>query len=76
MNKKSYKIIEAAEDSSPAFKSYSINEIMAAGGAMAFANKLGKKPQNILERLKALPKDAFLTEEEFEQAMKTLNESK
>jgi hypothetical protein len=31
---------------------------------------------NIENRLKKLPKDAFLTEEEVIQALKTLNESK
>jgi hypothetical protein len=57
-------------------KSYSIDEIMAAGGPTAFANKLGKNFQNIENRLKKLPKDAFLTDEEVEEAMKTLNQSK
>ena len=57
-------------------KSYSIDEILAAGGAEAFADKLGKNFQNVEIRLKKLPKDAFLTEEEVIQALKTLNESK
>jgi hypothetical protein len=58
------------------YKSYSVDEIMAAGGPIAFADKLGKNPQNILARLKALPKDAFLTEEEARLALKTLRETK
>lgn len=57
-------------------KSYSVNEIMAAGGPTAFANKLGKNPQNIIKRLEKLPKDAFLTDEEVEIALKMLKESK
>jgi len=57
-------------------KSYSIAEIMAAGGATAFANKMGKSPESIDDRLKALPKDAFLTNEEAIAALKMLNESK
>ncbi len=58
------------------FKSYSVEEIMAAGGTTAFANKLGKRPELIGERLNELPDDAFLTEDEFTRAMETLNRSK
>lgn len=57
-------------------KSYSIDEIMAAGGPTAFANKLGKNPENIVKRLEKLPEDAFLTDEEVEIALKMLKESK
>jgi hypothetical protein len=53
-------------------KAYSINEILAAGGADAFADKLGKNFQNIESRLKKLPEEAFLTEDEVLQALKTL----
>jgi hypothetical protein len=76
MSKKNVTSSEAGRYSFPSFKSHSVEEIMAAGGAMAFANRLGKNPQNIIERLKALPKGAFLTEDEYEQAIITLNESK
>jgi len=58
------------------FKSYSVEEILAAGGAIAFADKLGKNSRTLYEGLKSLPKDAFLTEEEFQQAMESLNASK
>ncbi|WP_299585835.1 hypothetical protein [Mucilaginibacter sp.] len=58
------------------YKSYSIDEIIAAGGATAFANKLGKNPQNIIKNLKTLPKDAFFTDEEVRQALETLKTSK
>lgn len=62
--------------STPRYKTYSIAEVMAAGGTTAFANKLGKKPTNIQDRLNKLPDDAFLTEEEADKALETLNESK
>ncbi|RYE35286.1 MAG: hypothetical protein EOP42_06575 [Sphingobacteriaceae bacterium] len=58
------------------FKSYSVDEIIAAGGTTAFANKLGKHPENLVNKLKDLPEDAFLTEEELVQALKMLKESK
>lgn len=49
---------------------------MAAGGATAFANKMGKNPDVIDDRLKELPKEAFLTKEDAVLALQTLNESK
>jgi len=49
---------------------------MAAGGTTAFANKLGKNPENIIKRLEKLPKEAFLTEEEVETGLRMLKESK
>ncbi|HAL80826.1 MAG TPA: hypothetical protein DCO83_00185 [Mucilaginibacter sp.] len=76
MNKKN---IETFNKSRPLFsglKSYSVDEILAAGGTTAFANKMGKNPQNIIKRLEKLPKDAFLTDEEVETALKMLKESK
>jgi hypothetical protein len=60
----------------PKFKSYSVDEILAAGGTDAFAEKMGKSWENLIANLEKLPKDAFLTDEEFEEAMKTLNQSK
>ena len=57
-------------------QSHSISEIMAAGGATAFANKLGKNPNNIDSKLKELSNDSFLTKEEATQALKALNEIK
>ena len=75
----SKKDIKDVEDKQPAFsrhRSYSINEILAAGGPDAFAEKLGKSWENLIDCLEKLPKDAFLTDEEFEDAMKTLNQSK
>lgn len=69
------KNVTASKDerlSFPSYKSYSVDEVLAAGGTTAFAEKLGKDPNKIIDRLKHLPKDVFLTEEEFEAAMKTL----
>jgi hypothetical protein len=57
-------------------KTYSVEEIMAAGGTTAFANKLGKNYENIISRLKELPKDAFLTDEEYNAALAILKNSK
>jgi hypothetical protein len=57
-------------------KSYSISEIMAAGGAEAFATKMGKTSQQLIARLKELPKEAFLTEEEAEIALEMLRNNK
>jgi len=57
-------------------KTHSISEILAAGGATAFANQIGKKPQNIVARLKALPREAFLTNEEAKSALEALKNNK
>ena len=76
MGKKDITVAEGEQHSFPRIKSYSINEIMEAGGMTAFANKLGKDPQRILARLQELPKDAFLTEDEVASALKILDESK
>jgi hypothetical protein len=76
MDKQKIKIPEDEGQNNFKYKSYSVDEIMAAGGPIAFYDKLGKNPQNILTRLKALPKDAFFTEEEAMQALKTLRETK
>ena len=76
MSKQSTKTSDEHKPLFADFKSYSVDEIIAAGGTTAFANKLGKHPELIGEKLKELPADAFLTEEELIQALKTLRESK
>lgn len=76
MSKQSTKTSDELKSSFFDFKSYSVDEIIAAGGTTAFANKLGKHPELIGEKLKELPEDAFLTEDELIQALKTLKESK
>lgn len=76
MSKKNIKIQSDAEPLFSRHKAYSVDEILAAGGTTAFANKLGKHPERLLQKLKSLPPDAFLTEDEFALAMETLNQSK
>ncbi|MFC0518994.1 hypothetical protein ACFFGT_32570 [Mucilaginibacter angelicae] len=58
------------------YRSYSVEEILAAGGATAFAVKMGKSMKGLEEELQAFPDDAFLTDEEFEAALAMLRESK
>jgi hypothetical protein len=72
------KNVETENELRPSFnyKSYSVDEIIAAGGATAFANKLGKNPQIIITNLRKLPKDAFFTDEEAKQALETLKATK
>jgi len=76
MSKKNIETENEIQPTLAKFKSYSVDEILAAGGATAFADKLGKNSRTLLEGLKTLPKDAFLTEEEAQQALETLNASK
>jgi hypothetical protein len=60
----------------PTYKSYSVDEVLAAGGATAFAVKMGKSLKGLKEELAALPPESFLTDEEFETALAMLRESK
>ena len=76
MNKKNIDAVQEGNFDFPRFKSYSVDEVLAAGGTTAFAKKLGKDSSKIIEDLKKLPKDAFLTDEEFEAAMETLRRGK
>ena len=76
MGKRNTKISRDAQPLFSRHKTYSVSEILAAGGATAFANKLGKRPQNSAEQLKKLPEDAFLTADEAMRALEMLNESK
>jgi hypothetical protein len=76
MGKKGTKASEDIAYSFPRYKSYSVEEILAAGGPTVFAHKLGKNPQTILEKLKKLPKESFLTNEEARQALEALKEYK
>ena len=76
MRKKNIETPNDEQFAFPKIKSYSVDEIMAAGGPDAFAEKLGKSWENVIANLKKFPKEAFLTDEEFEEAMKTLNASK
>lgn len=76
MSKRKIEESKIIKNTFPNFKSYSVEEILAAGGTTAFANKLGKNPENLAERLKQFPEEAFLTEDEFALALETLNRSK
>ena len=76
MGKRSTLKSEETNSSFSRHKSYSIDEIMASGGTTAFANKMGKNFQAIGNQLKKIPKDAFLTQEEADAALKMLNESR
>ncbi len=58
------------------FKSYSVDQIMAADGTTKFENKIGKNPENIIKRLEKLSKEDFITDEEVETALKMLKASK
>jgi hypothetical protein len=76
MSKREIETSKEEQHSFSKLKAYSIDEVLAAGGTTAFAKKMGKSADGLLNALKNLPEDAFLTEEEFEEAMKTLNQSK
>jgi len=76
MEKKGIGTSKEEQDRFSDLKSYSVDEILAAGGTTAFAEKLGKNPENIENRLKRLPKDAFLTDEDVSNALRMLDESK
>jgi len=76
MDKGKMKLSENSQSSFSDYKSYSVSEILAAGGTTAFANKLGKNPKNIEDYLAQLPEGSFLTEKEATQALKILDESK
>lgn len=60
----------------PNLKSYSVDEILAAGGTTAFANKMGKDSSKLYERLSKMPKEDFLTDQEVADALRILNEGK
>ena len=57
-------------------KTFSVSQILSAGGATAFAAQQGKKPQNLAAKLKNLSKDSFLTPDEANSALKTLKDNK
>jgi hypothetical protein len=57
-------------------RSYSIDEILAAGGPVAFATKMGQRPEKIDDDLALLPDSASLTTDELNEALIILKESK
>lgn len=76
MNKKDIDIDKNEHFDFPGFKTYSVDELLATGGTTAFAGKLGKDPRKLIDLLNELPEEDFLTDEEVEAALKTLNEGK
>lgn len=57
-------------------KSYSVDEILAAGGPEAFSKKMGKSAKGFFEALYNLPQESRLTEEEVKEAIDILNATK
>ncbi|HEY2583951.1 MAG TPA: hypothetical protein VGI43_19235 [Mucilaginibacter sp.] len=76
MGKKDIKTSGDTQNLFPKLRAYSVDEILAAGGTTAFANKMGKTAQSLIDHLKNRSKDAFLTDEDVADALKMLNESK
>lgn len=76
MGKRNIKISDNEHFAFPSYKSYSVEEIMAAGGPTSFAEKRGKTGKDLVEALKKLPKEAFLTDDEANIALKMLSEGK
>jgi len=70
--------IKASGETDHSFKvkSYSVAEIFAAGGATAFATKMGQNPEDFFTGLKDFPKEDFLTDEEAEIALEMLRNNK
>jgi len=57
-------------------KSYSAEEILAAGGATAFAIKMGKDRDSLIKALENSPKPEPFTEEEWADLMADLAKDK
>ncbi len=57
-------------------QSYTVEEILASGGTTAFAHKTGLTGKKQMEALAKIPSEDFLTDEEFEEALKILREEK
>ncbi|EHQ29617.1 hypothetical protein [Mucilaginibacter paludis] len=57
-------------------KSFSAEEIMAAGGAMAFGIKSGKDNYKLIEALKAVPPIEPFSDDEWAQILRQLKDSK
>jgi hypothetical protein len=57
-------------------KAYSPEEILAAGGATAFGKKSGKNNKNLIKALKNAPPAEPFTQQEWDQTMQQLRDSK
>jgi len=69
------KILES-NDTFKNIKSYSVDEILAAGGPTAFAEKTGKTFENMLKVMENAPKPEPFTEEEWADLMEQLAKDK
>jgi hypothetical protein len=76
MGKTSIKPVGETENSFFNVKTYSVSEILAAGGTTAFANQMGKNQQHTITRLKGLAREDFLTDEEANNALEYLKNNK
>jgi len=75
-----FKIVKTEEPTIPYIpenpKTYSIDEVLATGGATAFAKKMGKSLNDFKEKMDSFSSDSFLTDEELKSALEALNASK
>ncbi len=56
-------------------KSYSVEEILAAGGTSAFAAKMEKSPEKLLETIQNIPQP-FFSDEEWDFLMEQMSNDK
>ena len=57
-------------------KTYTPEEILAAGGATAFGNKSGKNMEDLITALKNAPAPEPFTNNEWKQSLEQLHEAK
>jgi len=57
-------------------KSYTVEEVLAAGGTTAFGIKTGKTAQNLIEALENAPEIDPFTDEEWEDLQKDMANDK
>lgn len=57
-------------------RSYSPEEIWAAGGTTAFGRKMGQSNERMIEALKKVPEVEPFTDEEWEETLRILREDK
>jgi len=57
-------------------KSYSVEEVLAAGGATAFGRKRGQDNQTLIEALRSAPEIDPFTDEEWDDLMSELKKDK
>ncbi len=57
-------------------KSYTPEEVFAAGGATAFGIKMGKNNETLIKEMESLPKPEPFTKEEWDDLMADLEKDK